>query len=140
MCAQKSTLSNKRFTPHYPYKKRTNFVEKCRFHGNEDSNPNFDDRIVIRASYMFNTTFKYFLFIKTLQFGLKVALIPLNYMKGELFEEMQGKHGATKSELEALQALVTALESNNMEMMTSISGLKEDSTQNMADLEAAKTA
>ena len=55
-------------------------------------------------------------------------------------EEMQGKHGATKSELEALQALVTALESSNMEMLTSISDLKEDSTQNMADLEAAKTA
>ena len=41
-------------------------------------------------------------------------------------KELQGKSGATKSELEALQALVTALESQNMEMMTSIDGLKED--------------
>ena len=53
-------------------------LKKCRFHGNGVKNPNFDDRFVIRASYMFNTTYKCRLFIKTLQFGFMVALIPLN--------------------------------------------------------------
>ena len=56
-------------------------------------------------------------------------------------EKSQGKNGVAKqSDLDALQAIVTSLEMSNMEIMTSISGLHEDKTQNMMDIEAANSA